>query len=187
MRLQTMIIAGALSLGACETNEAVDPIEVTRSDLAGTYDLITVGQTPTNQLDAEYCLDSELSMQSDGDFEIHHAFVERTASGTNAACRTDAGRFQIDVYWRGRFENTSTLVVMTIEESETALTVGDSTVASTVADNTELVGEYNPQTDRLVMQFPNIWAFNPHGGSGGKISIGGESRGLGGGILIFDR
>lgn len=187
MRWQTAIFAGALALGACETNEATDLIEVTASDLAGTYELVSIGGTAPAQLDDQYCVDSGLTMQSDGDFEIQHHFTERVGIGTGQACSIAADRFEFDVFWRGEFENTSTLVIMTILESEFFVSTPDTTISEVTADQTELVGEYNPENDRLVMRFPDIWSFDPHGGSGGKISVGGDARGLGGGTLVFDR
>ena len=186
MRWQITIMA-SLALAACETNEATDLVDVTPAELAGTYDLTLVGGEPTASLDPDFCLQSDLTMDDDGEFVIEHSFVQRVASGTTQACRTDAARTQVDIEWRGSYTNTSTLVVLTIDEVVTTVTSNDSTVSQTAADNTELIGEYNPDTDRLVLTFPEIWGFNPHGGSGGKISIGGTGRGLGGGTLVFER
>lgn len=186
MRRHTAIIfAGALTLGACETNEATDLVEVTAADLAGTFDLVSIGGSPPNQIDEEYCVDSSLSMESDLDFEIQHHFTERTTLG--GACSTAAGREEFDVFWRGVFQNTSTLVIMTIEESEFFFSNADTTISEVTEQRTELVGEYNPDAERLIMRFPDIWSFDPHGGSGGKISVGSDARGLGGGTLVFDR
>lgn len=183
MRWQTAMMA-ALVLAACETNEATDLLEVTAADLAGSYDLVTIGGSAPNQLDEWFCIDSSLDMDSDGSFEIQHHFTIRQAFGTTQPCSTAVGRYEGDLFWRGEFENTSTLVVMTILESE----FSDASGSEVTADNTELVGEFNPQTNRLQVSFPDIWSFNPHGGTGGKISLGGgDARGLGSGTLIFDR
>lgn len=183
MRWQKAIIAGAFALASCETNEAVDLVEVTPTDLAGGYELLTIGGVAPGALDDQYCIASMLMMEASGDFEIRHHFVERVAVGTSEACRTDPLRDVFDVYWRGEFENTSTLVVMTILESEVAW-VGGTAVNE---ERTELVGEFDPEDDRLVVLFPDIWSFDPHGASGGKISTGGDARGLGGGTLVFGR
>lgn len=183
MRWQTAIIAGACALAACETNEAVDLVEVTAADLAGVYEMLTIGGTAPADLDPQYCIDSSLTMEADGSFEIQHHFVERVAVGIDEACRTDPFRDVFDIYWRGAFENTSTLVIMTILESEVSWSGG----THVVEERTELVGEFDPESNRLVVQFPRIWAFDPHGGSGGKISTGSDTRGLGGGTLVFDR
>ena len=184
MRLRSAVVmAAAVTVAACETNEAVDLVEVTASDLAGEYDLVSIGGVQPAALDDQYCIASTLAMQSDGAFEIRHHFVERVAIGTGEACRTDAMRDVFDVFWRGDFENTSTLVVMTIRESQVSWDGG----THVTTERTELVGEFNPESLRLVVQFPDIWSFDPHGGSGGKISTGGGSRGLGGGTLVFDR
>jgi hypothetical protein len=179
----------ALVLAACETNEATDPVEVSAADLAGTYDLVTISGSTTAELDPEYCVDSTLDMDASGDFEIQHHFTARTGVGFDQPCSTAANRFEFDLFWRGEFENTSTLVVMSILESEFFYSDPDTTISEVTSEHTELVGEYNPATERLSVAFPNIWSFNPHGESGGKISIGGGSdvRGLGGGTLIFDR
>ncbi len=176
-------IALILVAAACETNEAAAPVEVTADDLAGSYDLLSIGGTAMNELDEWYCISSELEMDDNGDFEIHHHFVERVDRGVSQPCSTDPDAFSFDLFWRGEFSNTSTLVVMTMEESEIAL----ADTSEVTASNEELVGEYNPNTDRLVMSFPDIWSFNPHGGSGGKISIGSDGKGLGGGALVFAR
>ena len=184
MRWQTVMVA-ALALGACETNDATDLVEVTPADLAGSYDLTTVGGEPAASLDPEFCLTSGLTMDEDGTFEVALNFVERVAIGPSQPCRTDASRTTVDVTWFGEWSNVSTLVVMTIDSSEVVITAGDSTVSGVTPDNTELAGEYNPDTQRLAVSFPEIWGFNPHGGSGGKISLGGDSRGLGGGTLVF--
>lgn len=186
MRWHYAIIA-SLALSACETNEATDVVDVTPADLEGVYDLTRVGGEPIASLDPEFCLTSDLTMDDDGEFVIALAFDERVAVGAGQACRTDADRTQVDIEWRGSYTNLSTLVVMTIEESATTVTAGDSAVTATREENTELTGEYNPDTDRLVMFFPEIWGFNPHGGDGGKISIGAVGRGLGGGSLMFER
>lgn len=187
MRWQTAIIAGAFALVACETNEPADPIDVTAAELAGTYDLVSIGGESPAAIDEQFCIDSDMTMQGSGDFEIRHHFIERTAVGIGQPCSTAADRFEFDFFWRGGFTNTSTLVVMTIQESELLYSDADTTISEVSSEGTELVGEYNPQTGRLVMQFPDIWSFNPHGGSGGKISVGGDARGLGGGTLVFDR
>ena len=176
-------VAMLCALAACETNEAAAPIEVTAEDLAGSYALMTIGGTPLNQLDEWYCLQSDLAMSEDGAFEITHHFVARVARGFDQPCSTDPDAFTVDLIWRGEFENTSTLVVMNMEESEFVL--GDESEVS--PSNEQLVGEYNPATDRLVMSFPDIWSFDPYGGSGGKISLGADGRGLGGGTLVFER
>jgi hypothetical protein len=187
LRWQTAIVAGALALTACETNDAADPIEVSSADLSGTYDLVSVGGELAGQLDPEFCLVSTLTMAAAGDWELQHLFIERVAVGQAQACRTDAERTEVLVVWNGTFENTSTLVVMTVEESTIIVTTSESTAEFVTQENTELVGEFNPQTDRLVMRFPDIWSFDPHGGSGGKISLGGDARGLGGGTLVFEK
>ena len=90
-----------------------------------------------------------------------------------------------DLRQRGMLD--STLVVMTVEQSTIVVTTSESTAEFVTEENTELVGEFNPQNDRLVMRFPDIWSFDPHGGSGGKISLGGDARGLGGGTLVFEK
>jgi hypothetical protein len=186
MRWHYAIIA-SLAFAACETNEATDLVEVTPQDLEGAFDLTRVGGEPVASLDPEFCLTSDLVMDDDGSFVIALNFDERVAIGATQACRTDVDRTQVDIEWRGSYSNISTLVVMTIEESVTSVTAGDSTVTTTRDENTELTGEYDPATDRLVMVFPSIWDFNPHGGDGGKISVGTVGRGLGGGSLLFER
>jgi hypothetical protein len=180
-------IIASVALAACETNEATDVVDVTTDDLEGVYELTLVGGDPVNTLDPDYCLNSDLTLDDDGDFVVALNFDERVAVGTGQACRTDADRTQVDIEWHGSYTNISTLVVLSIEEVVTTVTVGDSTVSSSSDDNTELTGEYNPDTDRLVLTFPEIWGFDPHGGSGGKINIGGSGRGLGGGTLVFER
>lgn len=187
MRWHLAIIAGAVALAACETNDPAEPIDVTAADLAGPYDLISIGGVAPAQIDDQFCIDSDLTMASSGAFEIQHHFTERTGVGTSQPCSTALDRFEFDVFWRGEFENTSTLVVMTVQESEFFYSDPDTTISEVTDQGTELVGEFNPQTSRLVMQFPDIWSFNPHGGSGGKISVGGDARGLGGGTLVFER
>ncbi|HUF14011.1 MAG TPA: hypothetical protein VMN78_12985 [Longimicrobiales bacterium] len=183
MRWQKAIIAGAFALAACETNDAAELVDVTAADLAGDYQLLALGGVPPAELDADYCVDSVLAMESNGDFEIHHHFTQRVATGTDQACRTDPFRNVFDVFWRGEFDNTSTLVIMTILQWEVSWAGG----SETGAERTELVGEFDPERGLLLVEFPDIWSFDPHGGSGGKISTGGEARGLGAGTLLFGR
>ena len=183
MRSPIGLLALALTLGACETNDAAAPVDVTIADLAGSYDLLTVSGTPVNELDEWHCVSSTLDLANSGSFEIRHHFVPRVGPGVNEPCSTDPEAFVFDVIWRGEFSNTSTLVVMTMTETEVAWPDGSESSPR----NDQLVGEYNPETGRLVMSFPDIWSFNPHGGSGGKISIGSDPRGLGGGVLVFDQ
>jgi len=186
VRWQIVAVAALVS-GACETNEATDLVDVTAAEVAGSYELASVGGEPAASLDPEFCLTSGLTMDEDGTFEVALNFVQRVGVGPNQACRTDPARTTVDITWFGEWDNVSTLVVMTIDSSEVVVTSGDSTASNVTPDNTELAGEYNPDTERLAVAFPEIWGFNPHGGSGGKISLGGDSRGLGGGTLIFTR
>ena len=89
-------------------------VEVTK---AGTYDLVSIGGDSPGEIDAQFCIDSDLSMDGGGTFEIRHHFTERVGVGFEQACSTALDRFEFDIFWRGDFENTSTLVVMTIQES----------------------------------------------------------------------
>ena len=179
MRWQTAIFAGAFALVGCETNEAPELVEVTAADLAGSYEMLSIGGVAPADLDSEYCIDSSMTMTAGGDFEIRHHFTERIASG---ACSTAADRFEYDLYWRGDFE-VEPLLIMTILETELAWLGG----AEITPERTEMVAEFNPATGRLVAVLPDIWGFDPHGGAGGKISTGGGARGIGGGALVFAR
>lgn len=183
MRWQTAIIAGVFALAACETNDATDLVEVTAGDLAGAYEMLSIGGVAPSALDENYCVGSLLAMEADGDFEIRHHYRERVATGTSQPCSGDPSSFTFDVFWRGHFENVSTLVIMTITQSEVAWS-GGSEVSP---EHTELVGEFDPGSGRLVVAFPDIWGFDPHGGSGGKISTGGDARGLGAGTMVFEQ
>lgn len=183
MRWQKAIIACAVALAACESGDAGELVDVTAADMAGQYQLLATGGVAPNELNVDYCLVSALTMAATGTFEIRHHFTERIATGTEQACRTDAAADEFDVYWRGQFDNTSTLVIMTILESEISWSGG----SEVTAEHTELVGEFAPQSGRLLVEFPDIWSFDPHGASGGKISTGGDARGLGAGTLLFAR